>query len=115
MPNEPCTVFPSKEAASRIQVEYEVLKPVFDIDEAIAPGAPILHDHMRAKGMPPLPEGETNLAMRMVLQGGDTEHAHVLAHRGDLPGMDGWGVGVSRSDRPPRAIPTPLHWIRETE
>lgn len=34
----------AQEALERIRVEYEVLEPVFDPMEAIAPGAPLLHD-----------------------------------------------------------------------
>lgn len=33
------------EAMKRIRVEYEILEPVFDPMEAIAPGAPLLHDN----------------------------------------------------------------------
>ncbi len=34
----------AQEAVERIRVEYEILDPVFDAMEAIAPGAPLLHD-----------------------------------------------------------------------
>ncbi len=34
----------AQEALERIRVEYEILDPVFDPMEAIAPGAPLLHD-----------------------------------------------------------------------
>lgn len=34
----------AQEALGRIRVEYEILEPVFDAMEAIAPGAPLLHD-----------------------------------------------------------------------
>ncbi len=33
----------AREAAARVRVEYEVLAPVLTIDQAISPGAPILH------------------------------------------------------------------------
>ena len=38
------------EALKLIDVDYEVLPFVIDVDEAIAPGAPILHPHLRAPG-----------------------------------------------------------------
>ncbi len=38
------------EAASRIRVEYEELPPVLDVDAALAPGAPLLHETPRAFG-----------------------------------------------------------------
>src|SRR5262245_4346206 len=40
------------EAAKLIEVEYEVLPFVIDVDEAKKPGAPILHDHIRFDGKP---------------------------------------------------------------
>jgi putative selenate reductase molybdopterin-binding subunit len=35
----------AEEGCRRLKVEYEVLKPVFDPEEAMVPGAPVLHDH----------------------------------------------------------------------
>jgi CO/xanthine dehydrogenase Mo-binding subunit len=37
-------------AIALIEVDYEVLPWVIDVDEAMKPGAPILHDHLRAPG-----------------------------------------------------------------
>src|SRR5215470_13015627 len=34
------------QALSLIEVDYEVLPPVLDVDEAMAPDAPLLHDNM---------------------------------------------------------------------
>jgi CO/xanthine dehydrogenase Mo-binding subunit len=34
----------AEEALGKINVEYEALKPVIDVDEALAPGAPLVHD-----------------------------------------------------------------------
>ncbi|MBI4530135.1 MAG: xanthine dehydrogenase family protein molybdopterin-binding subunit [Candidatus Latescibacteria bacterium] len=36
----------AEDAVSLIEVEYEVLPPVFDVVEAIQPGAPRIHDHV---------------------------------------------------------------------
>ena len=64
----------AREAAGKIRVEYEVLPPVMTVDEALAPGAPILHEGMVTKGQP-LPDAPTptNVAMRMELSRGDLE------------------------------------------
>ena len=48
-------------ALGAIEVDYEVLEPVMDLDTAIAPDAPILDEAMRAQGQDPKPEGPTNV------------------------------------------------------
>ena len=40
----------SPQAVKLIEVDYEVLPWVIDVDEAMKPDAPILHDHLRAPG-----------------------------------------------------------------
>ncbi len=40
------------EACGLIEVEYEVLTPVFDIDEAVKPGAPQLYDQIPGNSLP---------------------------------------------------------------
>ena len=40
----------AQEACQRIEVEYEVLEPVMDLDTALAPGAPILHPDQEPAG-----------------------------------------------------------------
>jgi CO/xanthine dehydrogenase Mo-binding subunit len=40
----------ASQALKLIEVEYEVLPWVIDVDEAMQPGAPILHSHLRAPG-----------------------------------------------------------------
>jgi CO/xanthine dehydrogenase Mo-binding subunit len=68
------TVEAAREAAERIRVEYEVLKPVMDVDRALAPDAPLLHESLTTRGVkkPDTPE-HSNLAMRMELKRGDLE------------------------------------------
>jgi CO/xanthine dehydrogenase Mo-binding subunit len=61
----------ANEAVKRIKVKYEVLPPVLDLDTALTAGAPILHPDQDPDGMPPLPEGPTNITSRLVFQGGD--------------------------------------------
>ena len=43
------------DALKLIEVDYEVLPWVIDVDEALQPGAPILHEHMRDVGAKPGP------------------------------------------------------------
>lgn len=64
----------AREAAERIDVVYDILQPVMTVDEAVAPGAPILHEGLVTKGQP-LPDAPvaTNVAMRMELSRGDVE------------------------------------------
>ena len=40
----------AQKAAKLVEVEYEILPHAIEIDDAIAPDAPILHDHVRAPG-----------------------------------------------------------------
>ena len=54
----------AEDALERIQVEYEELPPVVSADEAIAPGATVLHEEL----------GD-NVAARFVIQAGDVDAA----------------------------------------
>ncbi len=55
------------EALRLIEVEYEVLPWVIDVEEAMKPGAPILHDHIRFEGQP------SNIAGKLEHKLGDAE------------------------------------------
>ena len=63
----------AEEALKLIQVEYEVLPPVTTAEEAMAPGAPILHEHMTAPSLNDGPPEKTNVAARQRLRLGDLE------------------------------------------
>ena len=73
----------AEEALSLIEVDYEVLEPVFDVLEAMKEDAPILHEGLENVGNPPMrggslrPEGEpgqdTNVAGTHIFQNGDLE------------------------------------------
>lgn len=64
----------AREAAGLIVVEYEVLEGVGSIEQAIAPGAPILRPGLVTGGQPlPGRSGPTNIAGRMELRRGDVE------------------------------------------
>jgi CO/xanthine dehydrogenase Mo-binding subunit len=69
----------AEEACKKIRVDYEVLKPVLSLDDALATNAPILHDDMRAAGHEPLPKGPTNLASRREMGRGDVAKGFAAA------------------------------------
>jgi CO/xanthine dehydrogenase Mo-binding subunit len=56
------------EALALIKVDYEVLPHVIDPDEAMAPGAPILHDWLKSED-----GGPTNISNVMTVKTGDVE------------------------------------------
>src|SRR5436853_3463579 len=62
----------AKQALKLIKVEYEVLPHVIDPVEAMAPGAPILHEHIRTKGIKGADQ-QTNVVERLDLAMGDVE------------------------------------------
>ncbi|MBT6260397.1 MAG: xanthine dehydrogenase family protein molybdopterin-binding subunit, partial [Rhodospirillaceae bacterium] len=62
-------------ALELIEVDYEVLPHVIDVDEAMAPDAPILHDWLKTDGI----DGPTNIASTMVVKAGDVEQGFAEA------------------------------------
>jgi CO/xanthine dehydrogenase Mo-binding subunit len=62
----------AKQALKLIKVDYEVLPHVIDAVEAMAPGAPILHDHVRTKGIKGA-DRPSNVIERLDLAMGDVE------------------------------------------
>lgn len=62
----------AREALKLIEVEYEVLPPVFDPLEAMKPGAPIIHDEPDAVG---IADAEHNIAVKIHAAVGDVEQA----------------------------------------
>ena len=69
----------AKAAADAVVITYEVLPHVLTVDDAMAPGAPILHDDLFTKGVDPAPEAPSNIAARNVLQGGDLDQGFAEA------------------------------------
>ena len=64
----------AKAALAKIKVVYEKLTPVFSIDEAMADGAPIIHDEPEAHVPIPIPyEPKKNLVARVGCEAGDFE------------------------------------------
>jgi CO/xanthine dehydrogenase Mo-binding subunit len=64
----------AREAAEKIEVVYEVLQPAMNVDEALAAGAPILHEGMVTQGQAaPGATEPTNVATRIELGRGDVD------------------------------------------
>jgi putative selenate reductase molybdopterin-binding subunit len=70
----------AEEALGLIDVEYEVLPPVLDMERAMDPGAPVIHDEPDARAVIPVPyEPQRNLAGHVDMQIGDPEKAFAAA------------------------------------
>ena len=63
----------AKEALNLIEVDYEVLPHVMDVEEAMAPDAPLLHEDMITAGVEPAPETPSNVAKVVEFGHGDVE------------------------------------------
>jgi CO/xanthine dehydrogenase Mo-binding subunit len=61
----------AEEACELIEVEYEVLPHVIDVEAAMAPDAPILHDDLFTGGVEPKPTRPSNVAKRISFTKGD--------------------------------------------
>ena len=54
----------ARRALAMIKVEYEVLPHVTDVEEAMLPTAPVLHDDLFTEGVEPKPSKPSNIAKR---------------------------------------------------
>ena len=61
----------ARDALKLIDVRYRVLPHVIDVDDAMKPDAPILHDHIRTEGVEPRPTVASNVAKRIDFAKGD--------------------------------------------
>jgi CO/xanthine dehydrogenase Mo-binding subunit len=61
----------AEEAVELIEVKYEVLPHVIDVEEAMADGAPILHDDLFTSGVEPKPTRPSNIAKKIGFVKGD--------------------------------------------
>src|SRR5207253_11000246 len=61
----------AEEALDLIEVEYEVLPHVIDVEDAMKPNAPILHDDLFTQGVDPKPTSPSNGAKRVTCSKGD--------------------------------------------
>ncbi|MBN8875565.1 MAG: xanthine dehydrogenase family protein molybdopterin-binding subunit [Rhodospirillales bacterium] len=60
-------------ALELIDVQYEVLPFVIDVEAAMAPDAPVLHDDLFTAGVTPKPEKPSNIAKVVTFKKGDVE------------------------------------------
>ena len=63
----------AREALKLIEVEYEVLPHVTDVDEAMLPSAPLVHNSLFTKGVAPTPTTPSNVSERSEYGHGDVE------------------------------------------
>jgi CO/xanthine dehydrogenase Mo-binding subunit len=67
------------EALDLIEITYEVLPHVIDVEEAMAANAPVLHDDLFTKGVSPKPTKPSNVAVKTVMGRGDVAGAFAAA------------------------------------
>jgi CO/xanthine dehydrogenase Mo-binding subunit len=63
----------ARDALKLIKVEYEVLPHVTDVDEAMKPKAPVLHEKMFTEGVDPKPRKSSNVVKRVEFGHGDVD------------------------------------------
>ena len=63
----------AEQALDLIEVEYEVLPHVLDVEAAMAPDAPLLHDTIFTAGIEPKPEKPSNITKVVRFAKGDVE------------------------------------------
>jgi CO/xanthine dehydrogenase Mo-binding subunit len=61
------------EALELIEVDYEVLPHVIDVEAAMKPDAPLLHDDLYTQGVEPKPQQPSNISKRVAFSKGDAE------------------------------------------
>src|SRR5215210_5409877 len=63
----------AEEALKLIEVDYEVLPHVIDVDDAMKPEAPLLFDDMITRGIDPPPQKPSNVSKRIEYRMGDID------------------------------------------
>lgn len=63
----------ARKALQLIKVDYELLPHVTDVDAAMAPDAPVIHDWLYTAGVDPKPEKPSNVAQRTEFGLGDID------------------------------------------
>jgi CO/xanthine dehydrogenase Mo-binding subunit len=63
----------AEQALALIDVKYQVLPHVIDVEDAMKPGAPILHDDVFTAGVDPVPTTPSNVARKVQFSLGDIE------------------------------------------
>ena len=63
----------ARQALDLIEIDYEVLPHVIDVEAAMAEDAPILHEELRTEGVSPPTEQASNIAKRVQIGFGDID------------------------------------------
>jgi len=63
----------AERAAELIEVDYEVLPHVLDMQAAMQPDAPVLHDDMFTEGLTEKPDTASNIVQKMTITRGDVD------------------------------------------
>ena len=100
----------ARKAAALVEVEYEVLPHVIEVDEAIADDAPVLHDDMFTAGIDPKPEAASNVAKRVEFSIGDLDAGFAQADVVVELGVPRRSTRVTLSRT--RLWPTPTNAVR---
>ena len=87
----------AEEAAALIEIDYEVLPHVIDVDAAMAPDAPLLFEDMITRGVEPTPTRPSNVSKRLEFALGDLD-------QGGLPRR----ISSSRRSSRPRRCTRPI-------
>jgi CO/xanthine dehydrogenase Mo-binding subunit len=69
----------AEEALALIDVEYEVLPHVIDVDDAMADDAPLLFEDMIPRGIEPVPTKPSNISKRLEFKIGDVDAGFAAA------------------------------------
>jgi CO/xanthine dehydrogenase Mo-binding subunit len=69
----------ARKALALIDVEYEVLPHVIDVDEAMAEDAPLLFEDMITRGVDPAPNRPSNIAKKVGFEIGDVQAGFAAA------------------------------------
>ena len=69
----------AQEALALIEVDYEILPHVIDVEEAMRPDAPVLHDFLFTGGVTPKPETPSNIANHLEFKIGDLDAGFAAA------------------------------------
>ena len=86
-PSPPSAPRSPKKPLSLIKVDYEVLPHVIDVDEAMAPDAPLLFEDMITRGIEPAPTKPSNISKRLEFKIGDVDAGLRAGRRGDREGI----------------------------
>lgn len=71
----------AEQALVLIEVEYELLPPIIEIEDALKPDAPIIHDEKDCTGFKGVFQPRRNLAAHFSAEAGDLEKGYAEAYR----------------------------------